>query len=142
VTVTLWQPQRRPIKGEPGYSEPPSAWTDIGRLTYSATVTSPPNQSGFQYKQCPQDAYSIPPGQPLTVAPPPAEPGLTHTLADRLAHPDNKLTYTLNLTRCLAGLSWSSGQSVSVFFRASGVRTRPDSAPGSAMQTYVAFKQQ
>jgi hypothetical protein len=142
LTMTLWQPQRRPIKGEPGYSEPPTAWTDIGGLTYSNVVTSPHDQSGFfQYKQCPQDAYSVPPGGPFTAAAPP-DPGLIHTQVDRPTRPENKLTYTLNLTRCLAGLPWNAGESVSVFLRASGRRIRPDAPPGSTTQTYVGFKLQ
>ena len=143
VTLTFWQPQRRPIIGEPGYSDPPAAWTDIGRLTHSATIETPPNpQSGmFAYKGCPQAAYAAA-GPPFTLPPPPAGPGLTDTLADRPAHPDNKLTYTLNLTDCLAGTPWSPGQSVGVQLHASGLRQFTDRAPGSAIQNAVYFELQ
>jgi len=143
VTLTLWQPQRRPIEGEPGYSEPPSAWTDIGRLTYSATVETPgdPQSGMFSYKGCPQDAYSAT-GQPFTLPPPPAGPGLTHTVGDRPAHPDNTVTYTLDLTKCLAGTSWSAGETVGVQLLASGLRVFQDRAPGSAIQNAVYFELQ
>ena len=141
VTLTLWQPQRRPILGEPGYSDPPTAWTDIGGLTYSVVVETPNDASTtFQYKECPQGAYFAAPGQPFSLPPPPAGPGLTDTLADRLANPDNKLTYTLSLTKCNGGIPWSSGQTVSVHLRASGLRTRLDSEPGFAAQAGFTFK--
>jgi hypothetical protein len=140
VTLTLWQPQRRPIPGELGYSDPPTAWTDIGGLTYSVTVETPHDVSPtFEYKECPQDAYFAP-GQPFSLPPPPAGPGLRDTLADRLAHPGNTLAYTLNLTKCLAGSPWGAGQTVSVHLRASGLRTRLDSAPGHAAQAGFTFK--
>jgi hypothetical protein len=141
VTLTLWQPQRRPILGEPGYSNPPTAWTDIGGLTHSVTVETPHDGStNFQYKECPQDAYSATPDQPFSLPAPPAGPGLTDTLADRPAHPGNRLTYTLNLTKCNGGTPWSSGQVVSIHIRASGLRTRLDSAPGFAAQTGFSFE--
>ena len=143
VTLALWQPQRRPLEGEPGSSNPPTAWTDIGRLTYSATVETPedPQTGMFSYKGCPQNAYSAT-GQPFTVPPSPGGPGLTHTVPDRSADPGNTVTYTLNLTECLAGTSWSSGKTVGVQLLASGLQTRMDTAPGSAIQNAVYFELQ
>ena len=143
VTLTLWQPQRRPIDGEPGYSDPPTAWTDIGRLTYSATVETPndPQTGMFSYKGCPQEAYSAP-GQPFTLPPPPGGPGLTHTVSDRPADPGNTVTYTLNLTDCLAGTSWSSGETVGIQLMASGLQVFQDRAPGTAIQNAVYFELQ
>ena len=141
VTLTIWQPQRRPILGESGYSDPPTAWTDIGGLTYSVTVETPHDATtNFEYKDCPQDAYSALPDQPFSLPPAPAGPGLTDTLADRLAHPDNRLIFTLNLTKCNAGTPWSSGQTVSIHLRASGLRTRLDSYPGYAAQAGFTFE--
>jgi hypothetical protein len=145
VTLTLWQPQRRPI-GEGTNREacldetPPCAWIDIGGLTYSAVVHSNPPSGMFVRKECPQAAYSVPPEQPFSLPTPPAGTGLTHTLADRPASPNNKLTYTLNLTQCLAGLPWNPGEEVDVHFRASGRPRFAGSEPGHATQFYVAFK--
>ena len=143
VTLTLWQPQRRPIEGEPGYSTPPTAWTDIGRLTYSATVETPndPQTGMFSYKGCPQEAYSAA-GQPLTLPPPPGGPGLTHTVADRPADPGNTVTFTLNLTDCLAGTPWSPGETVGVQLMAAGLRVFQDRSPGTAIQNAVYFELQ
>jgi hypothetical protein len=154
LNLTFWQPQRRPIEGEPGYDPTPNAWIDIGGLTYSTVVDTPHDPSGrFVPKDCPQDAYSIPPDQPFTLPtiPPGAGPpdrrpvgfsgnGLTDTLADRLAHPDNKLTYTLDLTRCLDGHPWRSGESVGLAFRASGQWKRPDAPSGHAQQYGMTFR--
>jgi hypothetical protein len=141
VTLTLWQPQRRPILGEPGYSDPPTAWTDIGGLTYSVTVETPSDATtNFVYKDCPQEAYFVTPDQPFSLPPAPGGPGLTDTLTDRPAHPDNKLVFTVNLTRCNAGVPWNSGQTVSIHLRAAGLRTRLDSHPGYAAQAGFTFK--
>jgi len=145
VTLTLWQPQRRPI-GEGKNREaclddtPPCAWIDIGGLTYSAVVHSNPPSGMFVRKECPQAAYSVPPEQPFALPTPPAGTGLTDTFADRPASPNNKLTYTLNLTQCLAGLPWNPGEEVDVHFRASGRPRFAGSEPGHATQFYVAFK--
>lgn len=138
VTLRLWQPQRRPIPGEPGYSDPPSAWTDIGGLTYSADVEGP--SGPMQTRACAQDAYSAPPGQPFSSPMPPAGRGLTDTLADRPASPNNKLTYTLNLTKCLGGIAWNPGEEVAVNFRASGRPRSLGSEAGHAAQHHVVFK--
>ena len=143
VTMTFWQPQRRPLEGEQGFSNPPTAWTDIGRLTHSATIETPddPQTGMFSYKDCPQSAYSAT-DQPFTLPPPPGGPGLTDTLPDRPADPGNTLTYTLNLTKCLAGTSWSPGETVGVQLLAAGLRVLQDRSPGTAIQNAVYFELQ
>ncbi len=148
VSVTLWQPQRRPTSTaecvQP--SQPVCTrkeWIDIGGLTYSSTVTTGPHVAPFQSRQCPQDAYSIPPGQPLIQASPvgpDTNRGLTDTLPDRPTNPGNKLTFTLNLTKCLGGLPWNPGQTTSVEFRASGQPPAPGVDAGHTSQTNVVFK--
>ncbi|MEK6276849.1 MAG: hypothetical protein AABM29_02395 [Actinomycetota bacterium] len=145
VGLTFWQPQRRPINGESGFSDPPTSWTDVGGLTYSARVESlnpPSGAANFVNKQCPQSAYSATPDQPLSLSPGPSPGGLTDTLADRLANPDNKLTFTLNLTQCLEGVSWNSGDTAGVIFRASAPpQPEAPTTPGSASQL-VSFELQ
>jgi hypothetical protein len=145
LTLTFWQPQRRPI-GQGNNKEacladtPPCRWVDIGGLTYSAVVVATPDPSmPFVTRNCPQDAYSVPQGQPFSPSTPPAGPGLTDTLGDRAANPANKITYTLNLTKCLGGLPWSTGQAASVHFRASGIPKLPGGDAGHSTQFYVTF---
>lgn len=115
VTVTLrfWRPQRRPMPAEPGYSDPPTAWTDIGGLAYTAAIGG---------GRCPQSAFSeaSPPDPNLTPSTPDSAPkvfnngrgGFIDRALDKPASSANTLTYRLNLTRCLAanGLSFNSGE--------------------------------
>jgi hypothetical protein len=106
LTFTFWRPQRRALEGEAG------TWTDIGGLLYSAEPTNVlPGRT-----QCPQSAYSgafsIPEGQPLT---PEARPKgvLRDSAGDRAVDSANRITFTVNVTQCLAayGLSWPQGES-------------------------------
>lgn len=115
LTLTFWRPQRRPIPAEPGYSDPPTAWTDIGGLAYAVAA-------GFGGGGCPQAAFSRadPPDPNLDPATPDSAPvvfnndrgGFMDLAADRPASATNTLTYRLNLTRCLAanGLSFDPGE--------------------------------
>lgn len=112
LTLTFLRPQRRPIPGEPGYSDPPTTWTDIGGLAYTAAVA---DIGGV----CPQSAFSEadPPDRNLDPATPDSAPkvfnmgrgGFIDQALDQPADPTNTFTYTLNLTRCLAanGLSFN-----------------------------------
>lgn len=129
LTLTFWRPQREPIPPEPG------PWTDIGGLTYSTVVQhlgTPPAGTTVQ-QPCPQSAYSTTPDQPL--APPPSGAGLTDQRGDQSASVDNKLTYTLNLTQCLAslGTSWDSGEA-SIHF--SALASRPGVGAGASQSVW------
>ena len=115
LTLTFWRPQRRPIPGEAGYSDPPTAWTDVGGLAYTAAVA---DIGGV----CPQTVFSQadPPDPNLTPATPESAPkvfnmgrgGFLDRALDQPANPANTFTYRLNLTQCLAahGLSFNPGE--------------------------------
>jgi hypothetical protein len=107
VKLTFWRPQRKSIPPEPG------TWTDIGKLSYWAGV-GPANGPGGG--NCPQSAYSVndpnlSPGQD-------GNPGVTDLATDQPANPANTVTYTLNITNCLAasGLAWNPGEEVLIRF--------------------------
>lgn len=99
LTLTFWRPQRSRIEADPpaGPGESP-AWTDIGRLNYNVGVD---NVGAF----CPASAFS---GLSETLAPPVVAPtfpgagGVSDTAADQPANPARTLTFTLNVTECLA----------------------------------------
>jgi hypothetical protein len=99
VTFTFWRPQRQPIPG----SDPDAAqWMDIGHLTYAAST--PPGGG------CPQGTFSTadpnlgdPPSRPLL-----GTGGLEDLKNDEVSNRGNILTYTLNLSQCLAANGLSS----------------------------------
>ncbi|MGH3116918.1 MAG: hypothetical protein ACRDQ2_07350 [Gaiellales bacterium] len=107
LTLTFWRPQRRPIPGEAGYSDPPTSWTDIGRLNYTAGINSTP-------LGCPQGSFSEndPNLAQVSYTGGSNYDGLADLVADRPADPANTFTYTLNLTECLSshGRSFNRGQ--------------------------------
>lgn len=112
LKLTFWRPQRRPIPPEPG------DWTDIGKLRYVARVQSVSGSSGSA-GNCPQSSFSeddpnLTPNAPTDGA------GLTDTAPDQPANPANTLTYTLNLTNCLAasGATWNPGATALIHFSA------------------------
>lgn len=121
VTLRFWRPQRRPIAGEPGHGQP-GAWIDMGGLTHSAAVLDPPGESATtDGRRCPESAYTIPPEEDELVAGSPPEStteGLIDRAPDRPADPTNTFTYTLNLTECLLGTAWSSGEDLGMGFTA------------------------
>jgi hypothetical protein len=115
VTLTFWRPQRKPIPEEKcpepdGPECDPKEWIDIGGLTYGAD--SGPSPAGGS---CPQTNFTG--FDPEQLSPPTIPPtinwlgGLTDNAPDRPADPGNTITYTLNLTQCLAahGISFSAG---------------------------------
>lgn len=106
MKLTFWRPQRKPIPPEPG------AWTDIGKLRYSATVQS----AGAM---CPQASFSEDDAN-LSPNTPPDRGGVTDLAPDQPANPASTLTYTLNLTSCMAavGATWKPGETALVNFSA------------------------
>ena len=120
LTLTFWRPQRRPIAGETG------EWTDIGGLTYSVPRLVNPELPGDQQIDsaagpCPPSAFSTT-DQDLTPGTVPfsGEGGLQDTVPDRAASAANTITYTLDITQCLAtkGASWQPGHELQFFFDA------------------------
>jgi hypothetical protein len=65
---------------------------------------------------CPQSAYSV--SDPNLSPPQNGNPGLTDLATDRPANPAHTITYTLNVTNCLAasGLAWNPGEEVLIRF--------------------------
>ncbi|HEX9054718.1 MAG TPA: hypothetical protein VF830_07410, partial [Gemmatimonadales bacterium] len=116
LQLTFWRPQRKPIPPEQG------AWTDIGKLGYGASVQSVGAAS--PNLPCPPSAFST--TDPNLSAPQALAQfgqtagGLMDLAPDQPADPANTITYTLNLTRCLAalGLRWTTGESAIVHFGA------------------------
>lgn len=132
VTLTFWRPQRRPIPPETG------DWIDVGGLTYEAFVQHVGALPGGAVGQrCPQSSYTT--SDPDLGPPPPEVPdaGLTDSAKDGPLDPSNKLTYTLNLTDCLAsfGVTWNDGDEVGIDFIA---RVSKPNVPDNALQN-VAF---
>ena len=107
LTLTFWRPQRRPIEGEPGHSDPPSSWIDIGRLNYTAGAAD----AGLG---CNQDAFeeSDPNLRPVSFTGNSDYDGLEDHALDQSADPANTFAYRLDLTACLAshGLSFNPGE--------------------------------
>jgi hypothetical protein len=119
VTLTFWRPQRKPIPGEPG------AWTDIGGLTYTVPRILNPELPGPQQfpgaGTCPQSAFTTTnPNLTPSAVPFSSGGGLKDTAPDQPASAANTISYTLNITQCLAasGVSWSPGHEMQLFFDA------------------------
>jgi hypothetical protein len=119
VTLAFWRPQRRPIKPDSNglggdaclNDDPPCEWIDVGGLNYVAGPADRPT--------CPESAYTVPDAGPLR-----KDPGLAVLIdgsPDTRAHPANTVTYTLNLTECLAarGHSFNPGEQRLFSFMAS-----------------------
>jgi hypothetical protein len=141
VTVTLWRPQRRPIPPET------AEWIDIGGLMYQVRASNPilgPGHAPPLPKACPQDAYST---TDPNVGPRPAslpdfwDGALSDLAPDRPASAANTLTFSVNLSRCLAfnGVSWAPGETVGFSFK--GFNASPAGIRELVEQT-VGFKLQ
>lgn len=111
LKLTFWRPQRKSIPPEPG------AWTDIGKLSYGANILSvgASNDLGSN-TQCPKSAYSV--NDPSLSPPTDLNPGVTDLATDQPADPAHTITYTLNVTNCLAahGFAWSPGEEAQIHF--------------------------
>lgn len=122
LRLTLWRPQRRRIAGEAGSGE----WTDIGGLTY---VVNPMVTGIPMIGACPQDSLTEP---SAGLVPPVVENvpgpnqngvpggGFYDTTPDRAADPGNVVSFTVNVTRCLAsaGGTWPRDTEVNLNLRA------------------------
>ena len=128
VTFTVWRPQRRRTPGDPGGSQ----WIDIGGLTYLV------NPFGARPLMCPQSSYVT--TDPNLGMPPANVPGrdmsgqpgggLTDQAADQAADQANTLSFTVNLTQCLAvrGISFNPGDELGIQLQARASNTKPDTA--------------
>ena len=112
VSLTLWRPQRKPIppdaNGAAGdvclSDNPPCQWIDIGGLPYEVGI-GPPDTGA----ECPQSAFlshgsNLADGTDL-----PGTPGLRDLGTDQPASALNKLTFTLDLTKCTASPVYGDG---------------------------------
>ena len=117
VAMTFWRPQRKAIPG----SGEGSDWVDIGRLRYTADVPNAPVAAG------PGAPGARGPGNCAASAYSTADPnlkvggdGVEDSSADRPSNPANTLTFSVNLTRCLAaaGVAWLSGETLQVDIQA------------------------
>ena len=104
VTLTFWRPQRKPIPGETG------RWTDIGHQLYAANILA----LGLDGRPktgpaCPEGAYSerdpnLTASRTRALGFGPF--GLKDSASDRPAD-GSTLSFTLNLSRCLASIGAS-----------------------------------
>lgn len=115
VSMTFWRPQRKPIPG----SGEGSDWVDIGRLKYTADVPNAP-RGGFGGPgqgpgNCPAASYTAT-SPSLSVG----ADGVIDGASDAPSTPANTLTFSVNLTQCLAkaGLVWTAGQVLQVDIQA------------------------
>lgn len=115
VRLTYWRPQRKAIP-EAGEG---NGLVDMGKLFYSADVPNGPTSQGGPGAapggpskgpgHCPVSSYST--SDPnLKIG----NEGLEDQTADQPSNPANTLTFSVNLTACLASISWSSGQELAI----------------------------
>lgn len=128
VRLTFWRPQRRPIAEDECASPRPGCtgdeWIDIGGLRYRGAILDLP-QGGLGGR-CPASAYTVPTGEELVPSPVDGDPlagGLIDQATDSAADPLNTFTYELNLTKCLDGTAWTSGEDIGVGFAAETTST-------------------
>jgi hypothetical protein len=118
VTMSFWRPQRRPIPGA-GERGP----MDIGQLLYEPDIAQQPpfpQPAGNSGPQCSEASETTnDPNLSLESMPPPvgssapASGRFRDAKADAPADPANKLTFTVDITKCLAdrGMgAWQVGQ--------------------------------
>jgi len=121
LTLKFWRPQRQPIGQET------APWIDMGGLTYLVRAQNSSTKGPLLGKTCPQNALSADPSQMAVAKFTPyfqAPGGLTDLEQDRAANPNNMITFTLDMTKCLAayGLSWDVGEELDFdFVAATGV---------------------
>ena len=128
VTMTFWRPQRRSI--EP---EPKNKWIDIGGLDYGIVA---PDASwrlcgGGSLSSTDPDLRLIEAGFRGELD----QGGFQDERSDQVADPDEKLTLTVNLTRCLAerGESFDVGEIRTADFNAMAPPPSIDGATAGAV---------
>lgn len=115
VTMTFWRPQRKAIAG----SGEGTGWVDIGRLRYTADVPNAPRAEsdppGAGPGNCPGSTYTA--ASPNLTA---DSEGVLDGESDHPADPANTLTFSVNLSQCLAsrGIAWTAGQVLQVDIQA------------------------
>ena len=141
LRLTFWRPQRRAI---PGSADPPGAtWMDVGHLTYRAAVSQ-----GNRF--CRQSAFSEDdPSTPVVEDDPNLVLGSPHPFEDQGgfddlrddepsspgdASPERTVTYSLNLTRCLADLGLTLSDNLMLSFLGA------PAVPGAFTQQVVTFR--
>ena len=148
LTFALWRPQRAPIPPDANglggdaclKDDPACEWIDIGRLFYAVphilrTAVFP--QSVGATDGCPQSAYSTTDPNLSPASLPFPMIGFEDSAPDRPASAANTLTYTLDVTECLAsyGLTWEQDDELVFVFKANAI------VNGQAEQ-FVAFTRQ
>jgi hypothetical protein len=109
LTFTFWRPQRTAIPGEGGEFQ----WVDIGGLFYYTGISHEWTPSGAPV--CPAGAYS---STDSDIVPAPDQPvggfrgGFTDLALDQPASSGNTITYSVNMSQCLAafGQGWAPGE--------------------------------
>lgn len=131
VTLTFWKPQRPAIGTEA------SGWYDLGHTVYGANISD----LGVQ---CPGDAYLDPSSTlSLTQVGFNLAPMLLDSSDDQPASPSDTLSFTVDLTKCLAagGLSFNPGDEYGIDLQADPVAATPGGPPPKAV-TQVFFRRQ
>lgn len=110
LTLSIWRPQRPAIPN----SGEGSGWIDIGGLTY--TVVGKTAEQNRRLFGCNTSSYSTEDDN-VSVTP----DGLLDSAADEPVNVDNTLTFTVNLTECLAdsGITEARPPTITVFVAAS-----------------------
>jgi hypothetical protein len=109
ITLALWRPQRRPIPNEG------NKWIDVGGLFYALIANNVGGPGGTPVnRECPQSALAT--SDSSLVAGGPGKPGFTDLAPDRPAKATNRITFTVNMTDCLAasGADWPVGAEASI----------------------------
>lgn len=116
LTFTYWRPQRTPIPGDGGSAQ----WVDVGGLTYH-TAGAFDYGPGTGAPWCSASWYSTTDPNLTPGSDDPAgrfKAGFRDLASDKPSSAANTLTYSVNMTKCLAeyGLSWNPGEERTVFF--------------------------
>ena len=151
VDLSIWRPQRSRLESDPGQGK----WIDMGNLTYLADLgllRDEPDGPTLDHGGCPQGSLSE--GDPSLAPPTPAAPlwpgnedhyegwgGFRDSSSDQPQDPANTLTFTLNLSQCVAsrGLDLEPGDGAMVVISAWAVGVDGSTAQA---QSYVSFKVQ
>jgi hypothetical protein len=109
LRTEFWRPQRRSIVDEAGGED----WIDVGGLTYTVRPQDP-----IGPQDCPRTTLSEPSGG-LVASASPDQRGYFDSTPDRPANPNNKIGFTVNVSKCLElqGGGWDVGEEIGIGFR-------------------------